>query len=158
MTTSTINTAPYLRTIRKFPEDAKLLATELTRGWIETANCVNQRVIGLLSSSNPTVTGTTYYLSGSNKKQQSLQQIYAFDDLHLSINHGIAANTYILPIFISKASFTDGTLSYGLAQTYPPLAGQVSASVSSTQILIAKGAGAPAITSGLIILEWLCNT
>lgn len=158
MTTNTINTAPYLRTYRKFPEDATLLAKELTRGWIETANCVNQRVIGLLSSSSPTVTGTTYYLSGPSDKQQSLQRIFTFSETNLTIDHGIAPNTYVLPIFISKSGYTDGTNSFGLAQTYPPLAGQISAEVTPTQILITQGPATPATFNGLIVLEWLCNT
>lgn len=128
----------------------------MTRGWTELGQCLNQRSIGLFTDGGPTVTGNTYYMSGgAQDKQQSLQQIYSFSDSNLTIPINVAGAT---AFFITKASFTDGTKTYGLSQTYPPLAGQVSATVTETQILISKGPSAPAITSGTLILEWLCNT
>lgn len=151
---SQTNTAPYMRTTRKFPEDVNLLTTELTRSWIETANCVNQRSIGLFSTS-PTVTGNSYYVAGPTQKQQSLQKILAFSNSNLTINHNIYGYTFI---FISKCGYTDGTNFFGLAQTYPPLAGQISAEITPTQVLITTGAGTPATFNGYLVLEWLCNT
>jgi hypothetical protein len=55
-----------------------------------------------------------------------------------------------------SGSFTDGTNSYGLFYASSvAIVGQITFYVTATQIIFLVGAGAPTLTSGLIILEWL---
>ena len=55
-------------------------------------------------------------------------------------------------------SFTDGTNFYGVIYgSNVAIAGQVSFYITPTNIVVLSGAGAPAITNGLIVIEWISN-
>lgn len=149
---------PFLRTSRSFPEDPQELRVELDRSYIDIASKVNSRSIGLYPTNRPAITGNNYFLTSA--KRQTLRQIYvgvlappvlATDP----INHGV---TNVVPgQFINCfGSFTDGINTYSLIfGSNVAIAGQISFYVTATQILFLVGAGAPAVTSVLIILEWL---
>ena len=54
--------------------------------------------------------------------------------------------------------YTDGTNWYGLiAGSNVAIAGQVSFYVSPTNINFLVGAGAPTVTKGILVLEWMSN-
>lgn len=144
------NKMPYLRTLRKFPNDLETLVTELTRGWIETANCVNDREIGILST-QPTITGKSYFLS--SQKLQSLRQLFPISDSSLTISHGISNFSQMS---VQTGWFTDGTIWYPLPYVdVTNVTNQVKVSTTSSQIIVVKGATAPSISSGYVLLEWL---
>jgi hypothetical protein len=151
MTTPVSNKVPYIRNFRKFPTDDKeSLATELTRGWIETANAVNQRVIGIIST-DPTINGKSYYFNG--QKFQAINQLFPISDSSLTITHGISSFSQIT---IQSGWFTDGTIWYPLPYIdVTNVTNQVKVTTTSTQILVVKGASAPSISSGFVLLEWL---
>lgn len=149
-----INQVPYLRTSRNFPDDdLKQLAIEDNKSYIEIANAVNNRTISLFPTMIPAINGESWFLQG-NKRQQGLRQVYTFTTT-ANIPHGIRVtnpNQFVRCF----GSFTDGTNTYGLVYGSPTaVAGQIFFYVSSTNIIFSVGAGAPAVTNGTVILEWL---
>jgi hypothetical protein len=150
-----INQVPYLRTSRNFPEEAHMLTLEMNKAYVDIANAVNARTIGIFPTTRPAVGGESWFLN-QNQRQQNLRQIYIFTATG-SIPHGINFNS---ASYFTKCSgsFTDGTNWYGaIFASNIAITGQVSFYVTPTNIVILSGAGAPAITSGIIVLEWISN-
>ncbi len=158
MTIPNTQKAPYLREQRQFPhEDLTETAKELDHAYIDIAQKVNRRIIGIYALNSPTVTGEEWYLSGSTTKQQSLRQVYTFTGAG-PIVHGIKNFATVVSKISPRSygSYTDGTNWYGVIYgTSVPLAGQVTFWVDPVNINVILGAGAPAITSGIIDLEWI---
>lgn len=152
------NQVPYLRTSRSFPADIDQISLEVEKAYIDTANCVNQRVIGIFTVVKPTITGETWFY-GNNEKHQGVRQLFTFTTL-APINHNInfinvnrMGRTY--------GEYTDGTNWYGLVPGYTvAIPGQISFYVTPTQIIFVSGAGAlipGPLFKGNLVLEWLSN-
>ena len=154
MTTTVVQRTPYLRVQRNFPLEVQGLSVELSKSYIDIANNVNARTIGIFPTVNPAVNGESWYVSGGNAKQQALRQVYVVTGLG-NIPHGINF-AQISQFSKPSGSFTDGTNYYGLIYASSvPIAGQVTFYLTPTNIVVQAGAGAPSLTGGLIILEWL---
>ena len=152
-----INGAPYLRTSRQFPEDAPRLSIELDKSYLEIANAVNTRTIGLFALKRNSITGESWYVSSMDQKQQTLRQVYTFSSAG-NINHGI--NFKLIQGFTRiYGTFTNGSIWYPLPYVDVIAANnQVNVIVNNTNIVITRGGGAPpVITSGFVVLEWLSN-
>jgi hypothetical protein len=148
--------APYLRVQRNFPTDnAQALSIEVDRAYVDTAQKVNARIIGIFTEISPIVTGEQWFYNGSSEKQQTLRQIYTFTAAG-NIAHGINLSQ-ISGFSRIFGTFTDGTNWYPLPYVDVVSAtNQVNVIVTPTNIVIAVGAGSPpAITSGTVVLEWL---
>ena len=155
MTANVVNQVAYLRTTREFPPDLPQMAVEVTKSYIDTANAINVRIIGIFPTNRPAITGETWFFN--NLKQQTLRQVYTFTTT-ATINHQINGTMGITPSLFSRCwgSFTDGTNGYGLIWgSNGAIPNQISFFLTSTQIVFVVGAGAPALTSGRITLEWL---
>lgn len=154
-----INQVSYVRSSKSFPEDPHLLALEVDRSYIELANGINVRVIGLFPVNRPAVTGESWFVS-QNKRQQTLRQVFAFTST-ASITHGIDFGTAFQKderITRSFGQYTDGTNWYGLIPgTNVAIAGQISFYVTPTQIVFMTGGGAPALVRGNVVIEWLSD-
>jgi len=148
-----INQVPYLRTSREFPKEIDQLTLEMDKSYVDTANAVNNRTIGIFPVNRPAINGESWFIQ-INQKQQGLRQVYSFTST-TAINHGIQVITpqQFIRCF---GSFTDGTNSYGLFfASSVAIAGQITFYLTSTQIVFETGAGAPSLTQGTIVLEWL---
>ncbi len=155
MSSNVTNQMAYLRTTRQFPQEINQLTLELDKAYLDIANVVNNRIIGMFPTNRPAITGESYYLV-SNQKQQTLRQVYTFTST-ASINHGITI-TDPNQFALCFGSYTDGTNSFGLIfGTSVAIAGQISFYITSTQIVFLVGAGAPALTRGRIVLSWLSS-
>lgn len=154
--TTPISNSPFLRLQRNFPQDStQALTVEIDKAYVDIANSVNNRTIGIYPTNSAVTTGEAWYLGGSNSKQQSLRQIYPFTST-ANILHGInfAGISQISPL--CKGSYTDGTNWYGLIFDSPvAIAGQITFYVTPTNIVFVTGGGAPTLTSGTIVLEWI---
>ena len=150
-----VNQMPFLRTSREFPTDLGLLCDQMQKAYVDTANCVNQRIIGLFPTLRPAITGQSFFLA-NNIRRQLLVQVYEFTTT-TAIPHNIQD---IEPgqFIRCEGSYTDGTNTYGLFfASSVAIAGQITFYITSTQIIFSVGAGAPALTSGKIILQWLAE-
>lgn len=147
-----VKSAPFLRTSRNFPLEVQPLGVEINKSYIDIANAVNLRTIGIFSSGLNSVTGEKWTID-KNQTQQSFRQVYPITNT-TTIDHGIKSFTQISPS--SYGSFTDGTNFYGLPfASSVAIAGQISFYVTNTQIIFVTGGGAPALTNGIVVVEWL---
>lgn len=153
MSTNVVNQVAYLRTSRNFPVEVEQLTVEVNKAYVDTANAVNNRIISLFPTNRPAITGESWFIV-ANQRQQTLRQVFRFTTT-ANILHGIQV---IQPGQFVRCfgSYTDGVNTYGLIfATSVAIAGQIGFYVTSTQIIFTVGGGAPALTSGTIVLEWL---
>lgn len=153
MTNNVINQVPYLRTSRNFPTEIGQLTVEINKAYVDIANAVNNRTISIFPTIFPAVNGESWFLT-ANQRQQALRQVYSFTST-TSIPHHIQV---LDPSQFVRGfgSYTDGSLSYGLIfGSNTPIAGQISFYITSTNIVFLSGAGAPSVTKGIVVLEWL---
>lgn len=159
-----VNTVAYLPTSREFPEDSSNLVVELNKSYLEIAQAVNSRIIGIFSINRPAINGEEWFIT--SRKQQGLRQVYTVPSgitTGSTIDIGFKISTIAQFSPRSYGVFTDGTDWYGLIfGSNVAIAGQISfflhvnpASTVSDQIVFEVGVGAPTITTGTIILEWL---
>jgi hypothetical protein len=158
MMTTNLQTSPYLQKQRNFPRNnLNELTNQIDITYIDIAQKVNDRTIGLFALNFPAITGESWYLEGQPRKQQTLRQLYIFSGAG-TIPHGIttADTGGFTKIY---GTFTDGTNWYPLPYVdVLSSTNQVNVIVTPTDIVITAGAGAPpAITSGFVVLEWLSN-
>jgi len=155
MTSNIVNTSPFLRTSRTYPEDAKELSVELSKSYIDTALSVNDRTIGIFPLNRPAITGEAWFLVG-NRKQQTLRQVFTFSSTS-AFNHNIALIQFP-NVVRAFGSYTNGTNVFGLVfGTSVAVAGQIGFYITPTQVVFTLGAGAPGLTSGIITIEWLSS-
>lgn len=149
-----INQTPFLRTSRDFPSEVQELSVVCSKSYIDIASMVNNRTIGIFPANRPAVNGESWFIT--SQRQQGLRQIYTFTSTG-NIPHGININS-VERFTKPSGSFTDGTNWYGaIYASNTAIPGQISFYITSTNIVILAGAGAPAITKGTIILEWISN-
>jgi len=150
-----VNNAAYLPTSRNFPNDIDKLIIELNRSYIDIANVVNVRTISIFPSNKPAQTGESWFFQ-KNMKQQGFRQVYPFTGNITAINHMISPfqdASYFTKIY---GTFFDGTNWYALPYVdITAVTNQIQLQVNSTQILIHRGAGAPTMVKGIIVLEWI---
>lgn len=152
--TIVVNPAPYLKTSRNFPEDAENLSNELNKTYIELAQTINNRTIGLYPVNKPAITGNSFFLTSA--RRQTLRQVYAFTTT-ATINHNIT-DLNLGDFTNCYGNYTDGTNNYGLFwSTNVAIAGQITFYLTSTQIIFVVGAGSPALTSGRVVIEWISS-
>lgn len=153
MTANVVNQVPYLRTSRNFPEDLKQFTIEVNKAYVDTANAVNNRTIGIFPTGRPAVGGESWFVSG-NQRQQNLRQVYPFTST-ANIPHMINFGA-ISQFSRMWGQFTDSTNWYGLiAGSSTAIAGQISFYLTPTNIVFVSGANPPSLNNGLIVLEWL---
>lgn len=154
MTANIPNAAPFLKTSRLFPSDLAQLTVEVNKAYLDTANAINSRTIGIFPVNVSSITGESWFLN--NRRQQSLRQVYQFTAAG-NIPHNLNLQN-ISQFSRCFGSFTDGTNFYGaIYASNVAIAGQVSFFITPTNIVVLSGAGAPAIVSGLVVIEWLSN-
>jgi hypothetical protein len=150
--------AAYLREQRHFPrEELPALSRQVDQAYIDIASKVNLRIIGVYPTNFICITGEKWYFSGSSLPQTTLRQVFSFTKAG-STPHNLnwASVSSISPK--SCGTYTNGTNWYGVIYgTSVAIAGEVSFYVTPTNIVILSGAGAPVITSGYIVLEYLSN-
>ena len=153
------NQVPYLRTSRQFPmDDPSALQTALTKGWNETAKCVNLREIAIYDLT-AIITGQQWFANQTSNNQLNLPKRLAFRQVYsissfTSFSHNIASPIQFTHIY---GTFTDGTKFYPLPYVNPTAANQVGLDCSSTQVIFSVGGSAPTISSAIIVLEYLLN-
>jgi hypothetical protein len=153
-----VNQTAFLRTAKEFPEDTHQLSFEVNRTYVDIANAVNNRTIGIYPTNRPAVTGNSYFQTTTRK--QTFRQIYVVTPANITagfINHNIT-NVFAGQFINCFGSYTDDINTFGLFfASSVAIAGQTTFYVTSTQIILLVGAGAPVLTSGLIVLEWLTS-
>lgn len=153
MSANVVNQVAFLRTSRNFPSELEQLTVEVDKAYVDTANAINNRIISIFPTNRPAVNGESWFIL-NNQRQQGLRQVYSFDTT-ANILHSINFNR--IDRFVRTwGEFTDGTNWYGLISgSNVAIAGQISFYLDPTNIVFLTGAGAPVLTRGSIVLEWL---
>jgi hypothetical protein len=159
---SVVNNVPYLRTTREFPLDPNKLTQEVSKSYLDIANAVNSRTIGIYPKNKPSITGNNYFLNSG--RQQSLRQVYTFGAIAngSTIDLGFKLAS-INQIILMYGTYLSGTSYFGLipADT-TAITGQISFYIavngsSTSSDVITFVVDAPSITSGSIVVEWIAN-
>lgn len=146
--------APYLRDQRKFPfNDVRDLASQVDQTYIDIANKVNARTIGIFATNFQIITGEQWFLEGQPQRQQTLRRVYEITSF-TNFNHGIDFNS-VSTFTVIRGIGYDGTNYYPIPFANPAAGGSVAIFVSPTQVVFSVGVIPPGIVSGIIILEWL---
>jgi len=154
MSSNVVNQVSYIRTTRDFPTEAKELSVELNKAYIDIANTVNARTIGIFPINRPAITGESWFIS-KNQRQQTLRQVFQFTNFN-PISHGIKFNSLTTFTKITGIGF-DGV-------NYLPIpyvdggvpTNNLGIFVSPNQIIFTPG-GTRGNLTGFILLEWLSN-
>ena len=156
MTANIANQVAYLRTTRNFPTAVNELTLEINKAYVDIANTVNNRIIGLFPTNRYVITGESWFIN-NNQRQQTLRQVYNFG----SIAPGAVSTQAHEIINLTQFTRIWGTCVTNLPDFRPiPYASvapnaNIDLRVDATNIIIANGAAGPTINSALVILEWL---
>lgn len=152
--TNVIQSTPYLIKQRSFPnDDMQELGVELDRTYIDIANRVNERTIGIYAQDTAIQTGDQYFLNGQSP--QALRRFFQFQTTN-PIPHNITPSTLAFVLPKCYGSYTDGTNWYGLIYaTSVAIAGQITFYLNANNIVFVLGAGAPALTKGCLNIEYI---
>lgn len=157
MSINIINQVAFLRTTREFPEEPHQLSVECNKAYLDTANVVNVRTIGIFTINRPILTGEGWFLT--NQKQNSFRQVYTF---------GTIAPGASLSIPYKANGLVQFSKIYGTCITnipdYRPIPyasvtvnANIELRVNTSNIIISNGAASPTLNSGIIIIEWIVN-
>lgn len=162
--TNPINRVPFLRTSRDFPEEIHQLATETNKTYVDIANAVNNRTIGIYPLNNSAFNGNSFFIA--NGRQQGLRQIYTFTGTSdINIGFKLSSITTINLMYGTYTNTSSGSIFGLIPATSVAIVGQISfyiavnsSSTTSDVLKFVVDAGAPALNSGIIVLEWIANT
>lgn len=128
---------------------------ETNKAYVDTANAVNNRTISMFPTVRPAINGESWFLT-SNQKQEAFRQVYTFTTT-ANIPHNVK-NVVPGQFVRGFGEYTDGTNTYGLIYgSNVAIAGQISFYITATNIMFLVGAGAPAVTNGTVVIEWLAR-
>lgn len=156
-----VNNTPYLRASREFPENLHDLAFQSNKAYLEVANAINQRTIGIFPVIKSAITGEQWFIN-KNRKQQSLRQVFTFGAI-------AAGATLLIPytlhgfdqfVRIWGTTVTDVPDSRPLPYASVTLNANIELRVDTVNhnIVIIVGAASPNVVSGTVILEWLSQS
>jgi len=152
-----LHQVPYLRTSREFPEEIHQLTVEVNRSYVDVANAVNARIIGVFPVNRPVQTGESWFFSTT--RHQALRQVYEFGAIAAG---GILNIPYKVQGFFSLVSLSGSVITNQPDQRPIPYS-SVSANsnietlldTNTNQIRILVGSGSPNVVSGFIVFTWL---
>lgn len=145
--------SPYLPISYDYGENEENLTSRLNSTYTSIALRLNNREISLYDF-DEILTGQKWTdTTNLQVPKQTFRKVFTFTAAG-STAHNLTGLTQV----IGYGQYTDGTNFYGAIHgTSVAIAGQVSFYVTPTNLVILSGAGAPAITSGVIVLEYLKN-
>jgi hypothetical protein len=156
MSSNVVNQVSYLKTSRNFPQEPRQLTVEMNKSYVDIANAVNSRVIGIFPTTRPAITGEEWFII-ANRKQQGLRRVYTFSTIPATIPHGLIFADIERFVRIYGV-FTDGTFWYTLPWvSVVGATNQVQIYLDLVNINIIGGGGGtqPTATKGTVVLEWL---
>jgi hypothetical protein len=157
MSSNFINQVAYLRTTREFPEELHQLTIEVNKTYVDIANTVNVRTIGLFPVNRPAQTGESWHFTSD--RHSGIRQVFAFGAIAaggtLNIPYKITGFNRLIRLF--------GTVITDAPDQRPIPYSSVTANANietlldtvNSQIVIKVGAASPNVVSGFIVFEWI---
>lgn len=143
----------FLPFVQEFPiEDPKQLERQLVSTHVDISNAVNSRIVSSFTTSVIIPNGEKWLLNYT-KSKEGYRTVLEFNDSSLTIPHKITRINFVTRLY---GCFFNGTTYYSLPYvSSAAVSDQISISVNSTNLVITKGATAPAIQAGLCVIEYL---
>jgi hypothetical protein len=153
--TFNLENSPFVPTTRNFNGSDDQIRIMLNAYLTIVANAVNIREISQYDLIE-LINGQQFFdPTDAQKKRYSFRKVFEFDDSDLNFPHGITDIT--ICTYIGGGAVTVAGNFIPIPYVSVVLANQIEIDVTPTNIIITKGAGAPVITDGIIILEYLKN-
>lgn len=153
--TNVSNPAPLLRSSRNFPEEAIPLALEVNKSYVDIANAVNNRIIGLFQTNKSVVTGENWFINGT-QRNSTLRQLFPISGAGNIVLPSNLTAANIIGFSSTYGTFSDGTNWYPLPYIdVTNITNQVALSIVFPNLVVTAGATAPAIVKGYVVLEWI---
>lgn len=151
--------APFLQTSVFFPDEFDEFRVKFLALYRDIASNVNVRQIGVFDLEE-FLTGERWFSSGNPQvKRQTFRQVFEIGPIAPGATSttahgltGVTAYTHIYGTAVTAADFRP--IPYASATV---VTNQIELNVDGTNINIINGATAPAITSAIIVLEYLKN-
>ncbi len=145
---------PFIATSTFFPDEFSSFREKFLELYRDLANSVNTREVGIYDLQE-FLTGENWFTAGNPQvKRKTFRKVFQFSDASLNFSHGITGITLTTHIY---GSFTNGANFFPLPFVSTVITDQIRVEVTPTNIVITKGGTAPAITLGVMILEYLKN-
>ncbi len=151
--------APFLPTSQVFPEDESQRLIVLTDNFTSFSQAINQREIGIYETIEQ-LNGRQYFNSTNPEdKRFGYRKVFSFNAIAvgatLNIAHNITGLTQVL-------EWNGGVIVAGGFRPIPRVSAtdvteQIQVDIVGANIVIVNGAAAPAITSGVVVLDYLKN-
>lgn len=155
--------APFLPTTQVFPEDRSQRLIVLTDNYTALAHAINIREIGVYETVEQ-INGQQFFnTTQPEKKRFAYRKVFAVGAIASgatsTIAHGISAvntTTTFTHIYgtVRTATIDNRPIPYASATV---VRNQIEINVDATNINIINGTTAPAISSGVVVLEYLKN-
>lgn len=145
---------PFIETSTYFPSDFDEFRAKFLAVYREISNNINTREVGVYDLVE-FLTGENWFTTGNPQiKRKTFRKVFEFSDASLNFAHGITGITLTTHIY---GSFTNGANFFPLPFVSTVITDQIRIEVTPTNVVVTKGGTAPAITNGLIVLEFLKN-
>jgi len=149
-------TSPFIPIYRQFPtDDPRGLERQLVNFHNQISVAVNNKTIGTFDT-NSVPNGERWFpASGSNSLRDGNRLVVQVSDgTSLTVAHGITLINQMTRLY---GTFFDGTNWWPLPYVdLTNVNNQINVEVTSTQIVVTKGAGSPpTISKGIVVLEWV---
>lgn len=153
-----LNGDAFIRSSRSFPtNEPEDLSIELNTMYNELAQATNYRTVGTFAANGQIATGELWYLTSTALNGSRQTYTIPSGSSPILIPHGIAFGD-VLNVTRLWGTFQNAS---GVYCTLPfvstTAANQIMLQVDSTNIIITSGGGAPAISNGLVTIEWITN-
>lgn len=158
-------TSPFVPTFRQFPtEDAHNLEKQLVNFHNQTNTAVNNRTIStfqlhvdgdsqMLPNGERWFSTAPQLATSPQRLRDGFRIVVQVAGASLVVNHNITQINQVTRLY---GAFFDGTFWQHLPYVDTlAAANQIAIKVSPTQIIVTKGVGAPSISQGIVILEYL---
>lgn len=157
MSSNFINQVAYLRTSREFPEEIHQFTVEVGKMYIDIANAVNARTIGLFPVNRPAQTGESWFFTTS--RQSTIRQVYEFGAIAagatLNIPYTINGFNRLVRLFGAVKTDVPDERPIPYSSVTANANIEVRLDTVNKQIVIILGAASPNVVSGQVVFEWL---
>ena len=160
-------TSPFIPIYNEFPvKDEEKLEQQLVNAYRQTASALNQRTIGLfdlhqVGHADALANGERWFPTSAQsilspqRLRDGFRIVVQVSDASLIVAHNITMINQVVRLY---GTFQDGSGNWWPLPYVDLVAAnnQINISVTSTQIIVTKGAGSPpSVNSGVVVLEYL---
>jgi hypothetical protein len=149
----------YIPTFEHFPEDETELRIKLSSIYTAIAIAINVREIGLYQNTLQTATGQLFSGTSGTPQKDAFRKVFYFGPSLAG------ATTTIAHDISSITSFTKISGTVCTASDFRPIpnasvtaaSAGIEIKADATNIYVINGSTAPAIVSGIVVVEYLCS-